>query len=122
MDALFTTPPMEVFRANTNKMQTKRFIKSQLAGAEQLAIFKVQPKIEPWANENKSREYQDKRLERRNTKLQIQHPNYSVTLLLTSQRINMDYKTKNLKNSPKNIDLPLFLRTPCCSSLDTFRR
>ena len=65
--------------ANKQYEWTKRFIKSQLAGAEQLAIFKVQPKIEPWANENKSREYQDKRLERRNTKLQIQHPNYSVT-------------------------------------------
>ena len=75
---------MEVFRgqykqiANKQYEWTKRFIKSQLAGAEQLAIFKVQPKIEPWANENKSREYQDKRLERGNTKLQIQHPNYSV--------------------------------------------
>ena len=65
--------------ANKQYEWTKRFIKSQLAGVEQLAIFKVQPKIEPWANENKSREYQDKRLERRNTKLQIQHPNYSLT-------------------------------------------
>ena len=33
--------------ANKQYEWTKRFIKSQLAGAEQLAIFKVQPKIEP---------------------------------------------------------------------------
>ena len=44
---------MEVFRgqykqiANKQYEWTKRFIKSQLAGAEQLAIFKVQPKNEP---------------------------------------------------------------------------
>lgn len=47
--------------ANKQYEWTERFIKSQLAGAEQLAIFKVQPKIEPWANKNKSRKYQNKK-------------------------------------------------------------
>ena len=92
---------MEVFRgqykqiANKQYEWTKRFIKSQLAGAEQLAIFKVQP------NPNHTRTNQGSI---RIKGLNAGTPNYKFSTLITQSSDESEdqheLQTKNLKNSP----------------------